>query len=165
MNIGSGGEVIAAGDVTLTFWSAKSGGLPYTDLLDGGGATVTSITSADGTGLLPVGTIPEFQGPDSVTAMWAEPVGGTTRYKMIATDLGSEVSNLTSRVATLEAETSDFDSAPAWVRRDPATGVWPDRPATSRWTIWVDTLPETPSPPVIGGTGMVDGLDMYWGSA
>lgn len=156
-------EVSAAGPATVTFWSAPVGGAQYTDLLDASGTPVTEISSSDGSDGMPVGTIPELQGPEGVTEMWADAEGA--RAKMVATDLGADVVDIDARVATLESDAANFLDAPAWVRRNPSTGAWPARPDTPRWVIWVDTLPETPSPPPIGGTGMADGLDMYWGVA
>jgi hypothetical protein len=63
---------------SLTFWSAASGGTQYTDLLLNG-SPVTSIT-VDSTGL-----VPTFQGPDGITAMYADEgaVGGA-RVRMVA---------------------------------------------------------------------------------
>jgi len=78
---------LAAGPRDLTMWSAATSGVQYTDLLDASGAAVTTITSADGSGTLPVGSIPEFSGPDGVTQMWAD-AGGGVRYKLVATDSG-----------------------------------------------------------------------------
>jgi len=62
---------------TVTFWSAKTGGTQYTDLLlasDGSGGAASSVVT-DSRGLLP-----EFQGPDGVLVMWAD--AGTTRVKV-----------------------------------------------------------------------------------
>ena len=63
---------------TLTFWSAASGGTQYTDLLLNG-SPVTSITVGTD------GFIPTFQGPDGITAMYADEgdVGGN-RVRMVA---------------------------------------------------------------------------------
>jgi hypothetical protein len=64
----AGRQLLDLEPATLTLWSAKSGGTRYTDLLlDGVG--VTSI---------PVGTdgqVPQFQGPDGVTSLWADAGG------------------------------------------------------------------------------------------
>jgi hypothetical protein len=68
----------------VTFWSAKTGGTQYTDLLlgaDGSGGAATSVTT-DSRGLLP-----EFQGPDGVTLMWAD--AGSTRVKVTQADLSA----------------------------------------------------------------------------
>lgn len=155
--------VSAIGPVTVTFWNAASGGTQHTDLLDASGNGVSQITTADGTGALGLGTIPRFRGPDGVTEMWAD--AGGARYLMVCTDLGGDVVGLDARVGGLESEVTTMDDSPAWVWRNPATGVWPVRPATGRRVVWVDTLPETPSPPAIGGAGMIDNLDLYFGSA
>jgi len=66
---------------TVTFWSAKTGGTQYTDLLlgaDGSGGAASSVVT-DSRGLLP-----EFQGPDTVLVMWAD--AGTTRTKVTPAD-------------------------------------------------------------------------------
>ncbi|MFZ4143398.1 glycosyl hydrolase family 28-related protein [Streptomyces griseoincarnatus] len=65
----------------LTFWSAADGGTQYTDLLDGSGATASTITTDEN------GFIPTFSGPDGVTGMWAD-AGGGTRAWMPARDAG-----------------------------------------------------------------------------
>ncbi|MFE9099838.1 hypothetical protein [Actinomadura geliboluensis] len=157
--------VLAAGPAEITFWSAAIGGVRYTDLLDAADNAISAVTSSDGSDGRPVGTIPEFQGPDNdATVLWAD-AGVSTRYKMVATDIGGLVTDMSAQVATLVATTAELDGSPAWVRRDPATGAWPERPATGRMVFWLDTLPEAPSPPVIGGTGMVNDLDLYLGSA
>ncbi|MGI5408740.1 SGNH/GDSL hydrolase family protein [Streptomyces chartreusis] len=59
-------------NATVTFWSDPDGGTQYTDLLTAGGAAVSEITADE------YGHLPTFQGPDSVTGMWAES-GGTSR--------------------------------------------------------------------------------------
>lgn len=164
MSIGPGDQVLVAGGATVTFWNVPTTGTQYTSLLDGAGNPVTSIISADGTGALPTGTIPQFQGPDGITHMWAD-AGGGARFLMVATDIGDQMRALDTRVSALEPSVADLAASPTWVRRDPASGVWPARPETGRVVIWLDTLPDTPLPPAIGGTGMVDNLDLYFGSA
>lgn len=63
-------QVVSLGStVTLTFWSAETSGTQYTDLLLNG-SPVTSITTSGG-------LVPEFQGPDSITEMWADSGSGT----------------------------------------------------------------------------------------
>ena len=49
----------------VTFWSSKTGGTQYTDLLVNGAAASTVVTT--GTGQLPI-----FYGPDGVTELWAD---------------------------------------------------------------------------------------------
>lgn len=101
--------ILAAGDVEITFWSAPTDGLNYDSLLDRFGAEVSFITSSDGSDGFPVGTIPEFQGPDGdVTELWADG-GGGARFKMVATDLGTalaQVDTNTSTIADLQATVS-----------------------------------------------------------
>lgn len=159
---GSGGALVLAADAPVWFYNARIGGTRYeAGLTDFNGAVITEVTSDAN------GAIPQLRSPGpSVRSMWADASGGAgPRRLMIAVDLSDEVAELVAQVATLEATLGELSSAPAWVRRDPATGAWPARPETGRWVIWVDTLPLAPSPPAIGGTGMVDGLDMYWGGA
>lgn len=146
----------------------RTGGNPVVDLLDASDGPMSQVTSGDGEAY-PLGKVPPFRGPDAiggveVTDLWVDD-GTGQRTQLVATDLAASVTDLAGRVGTLEGGAADFATAPVWIRRDPSTGVWPDRPATSRWAIWVDTLPQTPSPPAKGGTGYVDGVDMYWGSA
>ncbi|MBU8549800.1 right-handed parallel beta-helix repeat-containing protein [Streptomyces sp. Babs14] len=67
---------------TLTFWSAADGGAQYTDLLDPTGAAATFITADE------YGAIPAFQGPDGITAMWAD-AGGSKRARIEAHRTGA----------------------------------------------------------------------------
>ncbi|MEV4670964.1 hypothetical protein AB0K34_04855 [Actinomadura sp. NPDC049382] len=159
--VGSGDALLLAANAPVWFYNARIGGTRYeTGLTDINGGTITEVMSDS------AGAIPQFRGPTGIRTMWADASAGAgPRRLMVAVDLSDEVAELVAQVATLEATLAELSSAPAWVRRDPATGAWPARPETGRWVIWVDTLPLTPSPPAIGGTGMVDGLDMYWGGA
>lgn len=155
------GELTLGADTPVWFYNAHTGGSRYVSgLTDLTGVTITEVTSDSN------GGIPQLRGPAGVTVLWADASGGAgPRRLMVATDLGEEVSGLGSRVATLESEQAALHGAPAWVRRNPSTGAWPARPATGRMVVWLDTLPETPSPPPIGGVGMADNLDLYFGSA
>lgn len=83
---GAGGEAILAGGVAVTFWSERTGGIQYEDLLDEGGSPATSVTSGDGT-TIPTGFIPPFSGPDGITSMWAD-AGGGSRAIIMANDVG-----------------------------------------------------------------------------
>ncbi|MBL3670648.1 right-handed parallel beta-helix repeat-containing protein [Streptomyces sp. M2CJ-2] len=65
----------------ITFWDDPDVGTQYTDLLDASGAAVTQITADEH------GFIPGFQGPDSVTGMWAD-AGGESRAWMEARNAG-----------------------------------------------------------------------------
>ena len=126
--------VQVAGPVAVTMWSAETGGVQYTDLLDASGAPITSVTSADGTGTLPPGTIPQFQGPDDVTAMWAD-AGAGVRYRMLSSDLGAvvaaqqtELDNLANIVTNVESLTENIVLAVVY---DEVASAWPERPATA----------------------------------
>lgn len=64
------------GGATITAWNAESGGTQYTDLLDESDTAVDHVTTSDGTDGRSVGTIPPFQGPDDIWAMWLSADGG-----------------------------------------------------------------------------------------
>lgn len=80
--VGAANAATLAGGVTLTLWSAPTGGTQYTDLLSAVGGAIAAVVSADGTTGLPVGTIPLFSGPDGVTEMWADAGAG---YRFLLT--------------------------------------------------------------------------------
>lgn len=143
------------GPVTITFWDAPIGGAQYTDLLDASGSAITEVKSADGTTSLPLGTIPQFQGPDGVAQMWAD-AGGGVRYLMVATDLGGDVTELQSTVAdligTVTTLTTMVQNSMGAVVYDTASS-WPQRPAgDSRLFQWVG-----PSVPTAGAPYMEEG--------
>ena len=130
--------VSASGPKTITVWSAATGGVQYTDLLDASGSPVTEVTSSDGTDGLPVGTIPEFQGPDGVLELWAD-AGGGVRAKMTATDLGTTVASLVfsnDYLTALEALTTTGGAVGQYLGKDPSsdsgTGlIWATPPVSS----------------------------------
>ncbi|MFR0354177.1 hypothetical protein [Streptomyces sediminimaris] len=72
---------VAAG-ATVTFWDAPDAGTQYTDLLNGAGSPITEVVADE------YGAIPEFQGPDSVTGMWAD-AGGSSRAWIQARGTGA----------------------------------------------------------------------------
>lgn len=127
--------VIAKGPASITFWSAKVGGVQYTDLIDPSGSATDTITSSDGEDGLTVGAIPEFQGPDGVTEMWAD--GGDGRYRMVANDLGAYLADLLSTVASQQETLDLLANSPGYVRYNTDTSSWPDRPADSRPYFWI----------------------------
>lgn len=138
--------VSAMGPVTVTFWSAASGGTQYTDLLDASGNAITEVVTSDGTDGLAVGTIPRFRGPDQdpeVMEMWAD-AGGGVRYLMVATDLGAYVNNLRDRVANLESTVEQLTNSLGAIVYDSG---WPERPADDRPYIWIGPV----APPVTAG--------------
>lgn len=59
----------ATAGLTVTFWSAATGGTRYTDLLLAG-------VAVDHVNVNTSGILPQFQGPDAITAMWADAGGG-----------------------------------------------------------------------------------------
>ncbi|HEY9416462.1 MAG TPA: hypothetical protein VIQ30_17035 [Pseudonocardia sp.] len=69
---GTDGLAQVAGGVGVTFWSAETGGIQFTDLLDPNLQAVSSVTSSDGTDGRAVGQIPPFSGPDGIRLMWAQ---------------------------------------------------------------------------------------------
>lgn len=118
----------------ITFWTAKTGGLQHTDLLDGTGTPTTTIISSAGDDGRPKGTIPEFSGPDGVTEMWAD-AGGPIRFKMQATDLGGYVPSIDGSAAKL-LNVGNLSAGP----------TEPEAPADG--DVWFDTSQNTGSEPV-----------------
>jgi hypothetical protein len=152
--------VSVVGPVTITFWSASTGGVQYTDLLDSAANPAAEITASDGTDGLPIGTIPEFQGPDGdpygPAEMWAD-AGAGTRYKMTANDLGGSVTELQSTAADLTDTTTALNTmvlaSLGVVSYDAGASAWPQRPtADPRVFAWLG-----PSAPPAGTPYMEDG--------
>lgn len=73
---GVDGLVQSAGGVQVTFWNQDVGGTQFADLLSAANEPITFVVSSDGSDGRAVGTIPPFQGPENVPAMWAEAAGG-----------------------------------------------------------------------------------------
>lgn len=73
------------GGVEVTFWNLEVGGTQYTDLVDDGGAAITSVISSDGLDGRALGTIPPFEGPEDISVMWAD--GGGPRALIVAWDV------------------------------------------------------------------------------
>lgn len=96
------------GSTVLTFYSAKTGGTPYADLLDENGTAATSITV---TGY----QVPRFQGPDGIVGMWADKGDGSPREFMEAQDLAGAAAAVVdaeaARDAALAATTTKVDKA------------------------------------------------------
>lgn len=157
---GSGGVLLLAAHKPVWFYNSQFGGTRVeTGLTDMTGAPITEVPSDD------KGALPQFRGPKNVTELWADASEGEgPRRLLVANDLGDKVTEIKTEMGSLAAAAADLSAAPAWVRRDPVTGAWPVRPETARCVIWLDTLPETPAQPQIGGAGMVD-LDLYFGLA
>lgn len=152
----SGPQVLVQTDVAVTFWDAQTGGTQYVDLLDQTGVAQTYVTTDAMTGRLP-----PFQGPlndngaPEITRMWAD--AGAGRQLVVATDLGDVVNANTEAIATLQSAYVT-GSAPTFVYYNTASSSYPARPATGAPVWWVG-----PTPPPIGGTGAVDGLDYHIG--
>lgn len=84
-------DILVKGGATLTFWSAAVGGFQYT--VRYGEADVTTIITGDGN-TLPLGAIPEFQGPDAdppIRRMYCQAGSSAYRFVLPCTDLGSTV--------------------------------------------------------------------------
>jgi len=107
--------------VTVTFFSAETGGTQYTDLLDDQGNPITAVVSADGTpGGRGLGVLPPFRGPDTIKRMWAQ-AGSGPRLLIVTNDLD----NLIPAVELI---------LPPMTVRDPVTG-----PAIGLSRIYNDT--------------------------
>lgn len=72
----TGNNAVVIGGVEVTFWNAEVGGTQYIDLIDAAGTATTSVRSSDGSDGRSPGTIPLFEGPDEIAAMWASAGGG-----------------------------------------------------------------------------------------
>lgn len=107
-------------NIVVTFWSAKTGGTQYTDLLLNG-AAATSVTSDTN------GQLPEFSGPDGIASMWADAGGGRVR---INSNLGPTDAGMASLVVTPSSATGAALAAGFQVRPQPQInnafqpGVW-----------------------------------------
>lgn len=78
IGVGTGNTAVLVGGATVTFWTARTGGTQYTDLLTIGGSPISEVTSSDGTDGRAVGSIPAFQGPPAdVAVMWAQADAGS----------------------------------------------------------------------------------------
>ncbi|WP_433329943.1 hypothetical protein [Spirillospora sp. CA-294931] len=110
--VGASNVPVLAGAVTLTMWSAASGGVQYTDLLDSTGAAVSSIVTGTGSPL-PIGTIPAFSGPEEITTLWAD-AGGGIRYRLVANDVGDLLGGKLDRAGgAMLGELRLLDDSPA----------------------------------------------------
>lgn len=78
----SDGLWAVAATTTVSFWNDPDAGTQYTDLLSNTSTPITSVTTDEH------GALPSFQGPDSVTGMWAD-AGGDNRVWIEARGLGS----------------------------------------------------------------------------
>ena len=91
----------------VTVWDAQTAGTQQEIALDSAGVTiVNSINSADGSGGMMIGQIPQFWGPDDVWELWVQVNSETTRALIHS----SELSDL------LNAQTGDADALRANVQ-------------------------------------------------
>lgn len=108
----AGLHALAIPNVTVTFWSAVTGGTQYTDLLNAGGGAITQ-TASDASGHLA-----QISGPDSIMQMWADAAGGSgPRVLCVATDLGPSLANY------LPLATGGVVSGPVSATTIGATGI------------------------------------------
>ena len=78
-----------APSVTVTFWDSLAGGNQITDLTDGSGNSITSVTTDS------FGEFPEFYGPAGLWRMAADGNGGAGPRRWVeATDMGDEITAL-----------------------------------------------------------------------
>lgn len=146
--IGVGQTVIAQPSVSLTMWTAPTGGTQITDLLNHAGSAASSITADS------YGNIATFSGPDDgTTIMWADTGVGSTRVALYATDTADRVTALETQglshasiIATLQEQVGQLLAGgptppvnTSIVFTEDFTGTDGSAPASS-WT-------------VLGGTG------------
>jgi hypothetical protein len=75
---------------TVTCWNQPNGGTQYTDLTDTDGTTAVTTLTTDANG-----SVPEFYGPDGVTALYLDANGGSgPRRRTLATGVSEAVSTL-----------------------------------------------------------------------
>lgn len=85
-----------AGNTTVTFWDSLAGGNQITDLTDGNGNAISSVTTDS------YGEFPEFYGPAGVWRMAADAFGGAGPRRWVqATDMGDELTGLNNDIAGL----------------------------------------------------------------
>lgn len=84
----------------VTLWEQRTGGGQITDIVELGSTDPVSPLEADSDG-----NIPRFRGPDGIRRVWASASsdGSSTRYAMVAIDLGEDIADLDTRVSTLES--------------------------------------------------------------
>jgi hypothetical protein len=80
--VSGGRTAVLRGGVNVWFYTTRTAGSRYTDLLLGGlpVTEIPSVNTGDDTGYLP-----EFQGPDEVSFMWADANGGSGPRHLIRT--------------------------------------------------------------------------------
>lgn len=82
--------------VTVTCWNMPSGGTQHTDLTDTDGTTpLTSLVTTA------TGAVPEFYGPDGVTALYLD--AGSGRRRTLSADVGEGINGVVTDLATHEA--------------------------------------------------------------
>ena len=84
-----GDAIDRAAGVTITFYTALTGGTQILDLTTTGGGPISSVVTD------PNGELPEFFGPDSVMEMYADANGGLgPRRRITCSDLGDLVTSM-----------------------------------------------------------------------
>jgi hypothetical protein len=142
-----GFETVLAPSRTVRFWNAPSLGTQFTDLLDANATPITEVVT-DATG-----GYPQLQGPDGVTAMWADGSadGSGPRRLVVATDLAATVLATEAAVAAVQASLAQRRPAILW---DQGAGSYPARGSglAGVRVQWVG-----PSAPPIGSTHAIEG--------
>jgi hypothetical protein len=103
--VGAGNAAVLAPGLSITFWTARTGGTQITDLAtaaDGSGP-MTQVVSGDGS-TYPVGDIPVFYGPDGVYAMWASASGGPRKF-ITSTDAVPDMTTLSGAQTFIATKT------------------------------------------------------------
>lgn len=107
----TGYQTLLVPNTVVTFYTDVTGGSPYTDLLDLSGAAIMSVTTDVN------GAIPQFQGPDGVTVMYAD--AGGDRRAVYAIDLGADLAVNTTAIGALQATVAGLSPLAS-------TGDWAD---------------------------------------
>jgi hypothetical protein len=145
--------------VTVTVYTAVTGGTQVTDLLTAAGAAIETVTTDSAGGF-------RFQGPDGEEdTLWVS-TGGASRFAVNAADLGATRAPLTHTHGTGNLlDTDGFlalallpDGVPLVVDKVKAGGTWPSRPTarTDVPVIWIGDTDPGGSPKAINGDLWLD---------
>ena len=145
--------------VTVTVYTAVTGGTQVTDLLTAGGDAITTVTSDASGGF-------RFQGPDEEDATLWVSTGGASRFAVNVADLGATRAQATHTHGTGNLIDDDGflalsllpDGVPIVVDKVKESGTWPSRPTarTDVPVIWVGDTDPGGSPKAIDGDLWLD---------
>ncbi len=107
------GDLRRGGGAVALFYNAKDGGEQYTDLLNFGGAAISSVTTSAGDDGWAAGQLPFFYGPDGVFELFVS-VNGSPRVLMPAANLSSYLGPMREQ---LEAHLTASNRNPHTTRR------------------------------------------------